>query len=371
MKHGNSKRLVGALPRRIPIRLALLCIFISASPAFAEDHPFYLGGDISALPNLEKFGAVYRDHGKAADAITILRDHHCNLFRVRLFVDPVRDFDQAAEANQDLPMVLNLCRRIKTAGGKLSLALHYSDTWADPAHQIKPAAWKDLSFDALRKKVNDYTSGVLRAMKSNGTEPDIIEVGNETTDGMLWPNGKLDGKTPQEKQTQWDCYIQLENAGIQAVRAQLPHARVLIHISNGGKPKLPGWFFGKMKEYSIDYDIIGLSFYPSWGDSIEALKANLRDLPGFGKDILVIETAYPSRTLKPTACMTWPVSPAGQKQFLDDLISAVKETKDHRGIGVVWWYPEALPIARHQVWNGGAQGWFDAQGSLLPALSER
>ena len=346
-------------------------IFLFGARVCAEDHPFYFGGDISSLPDLEKLGAVYHDNGNAADAISMLRNHNCNLFRVRLFVDPGHDFDKSNGATQDLPMVLTLCKRIKKAGGKISLAIHYSDTWADPGHQIKPAAWKDLSFDELEQKVADYTTSVMQALETNDTEPEIVEVGNETTDGMLWPDGKLDGKTPAEKQTQWDHYVRLEKAGIKAVRAEIPHTRVLLHISNGGKAKVPGWFFGKLKEYNVDYDIIGLSFYPTWGDSMDGLKTNLADLPGFDKDILLIETAYPCRVMTPTAVMIWPVTPSGQKQFLDDVITTVKDTKDHRGIGVVWWYPEAVPIDHHRVWNGGAQSWFDPQGNLLPVLSDR
>ena len=177
------------------------CVFalvfaILVGRATAADMPFLVGGDISALPDLERMGAVYRDNDRPGDCIAILHDHGVNLFRVRLFVNPASDFDQTGGATQDLPMVLALAKRIKASGAKFSLALHYSDTWADPGKQTKPAAWKDLLMDQLQKQVTDYTAQVMTAMKSNGTVPDIVEVGNETRTGMLWPDGKLDRQNP-------------------------------------------------------------------------------------------------------------------------------------------------------------------------------
>ena len=351
--------------------LPLLIALLATHPAIA-DPPFYFGGDISALPDLEKFGAVYRnDTGSAADAITILRAHHCNLFRVRLFVNPIHDPDRNGGPTQDLPMVLALAKRIKNSGAKLSLAIHYSDTWADPANQFKPVQWKDLPFDALKQKVTDYTTSVLQAMQANGTPPDIVEVGNETTNGMLWPDGKLGGKKSEEQNHQWDNYAQLEKAGISAVRAQLPTAKVLIHINAGGKAGTPAWFFTQLKKQNVDFDIIGLSFYPTFGDSIDGLKKNLTDLPAFGKDILIIEAAYPYKPVKQTATTTWPMTPAGQQQFLEDLISTVKHVENHRGIGVIWWFPEAEPLTNHHIWQHGALGLFDSTGAPLPALEHQ
>jgi arabinogalactan endo-1,4-beta-galactosidase len=341
--------------------VVLLLVGLLCNRAIAADPVFFLGGDISALPDMEKFGAVYRDHGKAGDCITILRDHGCNLFRVRLFVNPTHDFDKSWGATQDLPRVLELARRIKTSGAKFSLAIHYSDTWADPKNQTKPEQWKDLPIDALQQKVADYTVEVMRAMKTNGTVPDIVEVGNETTHGMLWPDGKLDGKTNEEKDRQWEKFARLLKAGVKAVRSQstVDQTRVLIHIDGGGKAGVPRWYFDRLKKYNVDYDIIGLSFYPIWNDSLDELKTNLKSLSSLGKDVLIIETAYPHGPGKMTPEMKWPATWAGQKQFLADLTRVVKDAPDHRGIGVVWWYPEALPIEHHKIWEGGLMGWFD------------
>jgi len=354
--------------------IALVMLLLLAAQSRATDAPlppFYLGGDISALSDLEKAGAIYRDNGRPGDAIAILRSHGCNLFRLRLFVNPQHDSNKNYGATQDLPMILALSKRIKNSTAKLSLAIHCSDTWADPGNQSKPAEWKDLSFDALADKVGDYTTSVLVAMKSNGTPPDIVEVGNETTNGMLWPDGKLGGATAEEKQKQWDRFARLLKAGTTAVRSQLPGARILIHISGGGRAGFPSWYFSELSKRGVDFDIIGLSFYPTWNDSIDALKKNLNELPAMNKDVLVIEAAYPYRSAQQKPETQWPMTPAGQKHFLDDLISTVRSAPDHRGIGVVWWYPEAVPLQNHKTWENGALGLFDSHGDLLPALASR
>jgi arabinogalactan endo-1,4-beta-galactosidase len=357
--------------KMIPRVIGLLVSMLLAASAFADAPAFYIGGDISALPDLEKHGAIYLDDGKPGDAITIFHNHGCNLFRVRLFVDPIHDLDKAGGATQDLPMVLALSKRIKNCGAKLSLDFHYSDTWADPAKQFKPAEWNTLSFDGLKQKVTDYTITTLQAMQSNGTSPDIVEVGNETTNGMLWPDGKLGGKTAEEKEHQWSNYADLLKAGIAGVRRQLPGAKILIHIDGGGKAGVPTWFFNQLRKYNPDFDIIGLSFYPNWNDSLDGLKKNLAGLATFDKDILIVETAYPYKSSKQTPQTNWPMTPAGQEQFLNDLVATIKTIPNHHGLGFVWWFPEAQALPHHKVWEGGALGWFDHQGTLLPALKSQ
>jgi arabinogalactan endo-1,4-beta-galactosidase len=352
-------------------RFVLITLLLSASLAHGADPEFFLGGDVSALSETEKCGVVYRDNDKPADVIDILRHHGCNLFRLRLFVNPSHDASRNFGPTQDLAMVLALSKRIRQSGASLSLALHYSDTWADPGSQTKPAQWKDLSFPELQNKVTDYTASVLAAMKSNGTPPDIVEVGNETTTGMLWPDGKLGGATAQEKMQQWDNYARLLKAGTSAVRSSLPAARIMVHISAGGRAGVPTWFFGELKKHAPDFDIIGLSFYPTFNDRIDDLKKNLAQLAPMGKDILIIEAAYPYKPEGKKLDAKWPLTPMGQKQFLDDLIAAVKGTPDHRGIGVCWWYPEAVPIKNRATWEGGSMGLFDPKGQLLPAMSSR
>lgn len=362
------------------LRLWVLCASVVAFLFFTSiaQGDWLSGADISALPMMEKAGAVYRDHGKAEDAIKIFRDHDCNCFRVRLFVNPQTDPAKAGGAVQDLAYVTKLAQRIKTAHAKFLLDIHYSDTWADPGKQFTPRAWQHLDFEALRDRVHEYTLSVLNKLDHAGARPDLVQVGNEITSGMLWPTGKVWGPPPDQIEKQWDHFAALFNAGASAVRqfdGGKHSIRIVLHIDGGGKEDRTKWFLNKIAARSFDYDILGLSFYPAWGDSIVALKQNLADAIAISnKDIFVAETSYPWHELPDipsgTSVMRWPATPAGQKEFLHDLIALLQNQPNNHGIGFAWWYPEAIPIGHMRTWRQGYEALFDANGNALPALDE-
>ena len=315
-----------------PNLLSILCaaaLGILAHTSRAAE-PFYVGADVSMLPELEKAGAVYTDGGKPGDAITILRRHGVNLFRLRLFVDPTDDFSKSYGATQDLATVRALAKRVRASGAAFLLDLHYSDTWADPGNQRKPAAWADLHGAALERKVHDYTADVLAALKADGAPPDLVQVGNEVTPGMIWPDGRLDGKTPEERADQWRTFAGLVKAGVKAVReASAPEhpIRVMIHIDGGDRAGLAKWWFDHFQNENVDYDLIGLSFYPaaSGEGAFDHLKANLADAAKYGKGVIVAEVAYPHRPdAEVRAGGIWPATPAGQAAALKDVMAAVK-----------------------------------------------
>ena len=292
-----------------------------------------------------------------------------------MFVDPSTDFNKSYGATQDLKYVRALAKRIKSAGGSFLLDIHYSDTWADPGKQFKPEKWKDLSFDDLVKKVHDYTADVLNALKEDGALPNMVQIGNEITGGMLWPDGKVLDAPPDGQAEQWRRFSVLLNAGAKAVRqAQTPEhpIRIMIHIHGGGKPGLPKWFFDKLNANPVDFDVVGLSFYPAWDDSINALKQNINDvITGSGKDIIVAETSYPWRELpgsKDKPAMRWPQTPEGQAQFLKELQSILSDAPQHKAIGFIWWYPEAIPVGSLGIWRNGSEALFDQTGKPLPCL---
>jgi arabinogalactan endo-1,4-beta-galactosidase len=356
--------------RTCVIFAAVILLACSRSPA--ADAQFIAGGDISMLSAIEKAGGVFRQGGQSADAIQIMHDHGCNLFRVRLFVNPNPEYRATAGAIQDLAYVRTLAKRIKAIGGIFLLDIHYSDTWADPGKQFTPAAWKDLDFDALKLKVHDYTATVLKDLAENNVSPDMVQVGNEITSGILWPIGKVLDAPPDQSQLQWQRFAELENAGAKAVREAQTAAhpiRIVIHIHGGGKEGLPKRFFGMFNRNPVDYDVIGLSFYPAWEDSIDALKQNMSDVIQLcGKDVLIAETSYPWRQMEKNSAMRWPQTPAGQKQFVQDLTTVIKDAPDHHGLGFVWWYPDALPVPGMRIWRNGAEALFDDKGNALPAL---
>jgi len=232
---------------------SMTAALLAAVPVTAAE-PFLLGGDISMLPRLEAAGAVYLEHGKPADALRVLQDRGANAFRVRLFVDPAKGDDGAI---QDLPYALALARRIEAAGAAFVLDLHYSDTWADPGRQTKPAAWATLDFAALEARVEGWTAQTVAAFAAAGCAPDIIQVGNEITAGFLWPDGRLGpGKEG------WDRFAALLKAGVRGARAQGGDARILLHVDAGGDAERTAWLFRHVQAHAVPYVRIGLSYYP-------------------------------------------------------------------------------------------------------------
>lgn len=348
------------------MRVLSLLLIVAAMAGRAGAAPFYVGADVSMLPELEKAGATYTDGGKRGDAIKILRRHGVNLFRLRLFVNPQQDATKNYGATQDLPTMRKLAKRVKASGAAFLLDLHYSDTWADPGNQSKPAAWADLHGAALEKKVHDYTAEVLAAFKSDGAMPDLVQVGNEITPGMLWPDGKLDGT-----HAQWAAFAGLMKAGVSAVReaATAEHPiKIMVHIDGGDREGLTKWWFDHFNKFGVDYDLIGISFYPaaSGEGAFEHLKANLAAAASYGKGVVVAEVAYPYRDAALKAGGIWPATPAGQASAMQDIVRTVRALP--AGRGVIYWYPEARPVEGLDVWMGGGYGLFDEKGEALPAL---
>lgn len=328
------------------------------------------------LPEIEKAGGAYRnDAGEPADAIKLFKDHGINLFRVRLFVEPSKDFNKVWGATQDLPMVRTLAKRIKDAGGLLLLDLHYSDTWADGVKQQKPKSWEGKSFAELEQTMHDYTAGVLADLNQAGVMPDMVAVGNEIAGGIVYPEGKVLEAKPEEAATQWANFSKLLNAGVRAVReASTPEHKieVMIHIHGGGRAGLPRWFFGKLQENPVDFDIIGVSVYPAWGDSLDAFTENMKELAElYGKPVIAAETGYPWKPedgVEKQELMKWPQTPDGQKAFVVDLIKLKATAPKDTYAGFIWWYPEAIPSNGLFVWRDGAEALFDANGKPMPAM---
>jgi len=356
--------------------VAAAILLVCAAARAADDLPFITGADVSMLPTIEQCGGVFSDNGKPGDAIAILARHGCNLFRVRLFVDPDPDYVKNFGAVQSLDYVRALARRIKPTHAIFLLDIHYSDTWADPGKQITPADWKALDFDATEKKVHDYTAQVLRTFQADGTMPDMVQVGNEITAGVLWPQGQVLDVPAGEESRQWDHFARLISAGCRAVREAQTTAhpiRIMIHIHGGGKEGMAKYFWGKFKLAPDLYDIVGLSFYPAWDDSIDSLKQNLVDaIQLTGKDVILAETSYPWSPLPDKiglSTLQWPQTPQGQKEYFTDLKAVLRAAPDHHGKGFIYWYPESIPTPRWpNIWRQGFEALFDRSGNALPAL---
>lgn len=357
------------------IHKRLAACFVLISLAGAEAQEFFKGGDISLLQTIENRGGVYREDGQIKDPLLIFKDNGCNAMRIRLFHTPTG----LPPRVNSLEYTKALGRRIKAAGLKLMLDIHYSDTWADPGKQHKPAAWEPLSFEELVEAVRVYTETVIREMCAAGAMPDWVQVGNEIAPGMLWPDGRV-GTAEQ-----WEKLATLLKAGIAGVQAGRGDRsmKTIIHLHCGGSPKQTARYFDTMREHHVDYDIIGLSYYPWWhsrGLGFRPLQENLKaSIERFGKDIMLVETAYPwvPNCDDPTKLMHkkerrplipgLPASKAGQQAYLEQIIEVARQAPDGRCVGVFYWAPEYIPGPDY---NPGRNhlAMFDQSGNVLPSI---
>ena len=245
-----------------------------------------LGADISFLPELEHKGMKFYDtDSKENDAIQILKNHGLNYVRLRIFNNPASDSGYSPKDGFcDLAHTLQMAKRVKAAGMKLLLDFHYSDYWADPQKQWMPRAWRNKSFTELKKAVYEYTKMVVQALKEQGTAPDMVQVGNEINHGMIWPAGSI---------TDMDQLAQLFFAGVQGVKAASPHTSIMLHIALGGQNDESRYFIDQMNMRGVPYDVIGLSYYPKWHNTLADLEYNLEDLSRrYNKDVIVVEYSH-------------------------------------------------------------------------------
>jgi arabinogalactan endo-1,4-beta-galactosidase len=278
---------------------------------------------------------------------------------------------------------MSMARRVRDAGLQFLLDIHYSDFWADPSKQNTPQIWQNQDLPTLTTSVYTYTRNVLERLDGQGTRPDIVQIGNEITAGMLWPLGEIYvGDTPR-----WAEFTTLLNAGIKGARDAQQYgkkSRIMVHIDRGGDNGGSRWFFDHIQPYNVDFDLIGLSFYPWWHGPLSALQANLNDLaPRYQKDIIVVETAYPwtlengdsqPNNVGPTTDLqtSYPPTPAGQLAYMQNILSILAQVPNNRGKGVVYWEPAWIPGVG---WEPGAgDSWdnmtlFDWSGKALPSIA--
>ena len=292
----------GGFPRsklrgRSRVIAILLTIVFGVAQSHAQTAPsdrFLLGADVSALASIEQRGGTFKDRdGHPGDAVAIFSRAGWNCFRLRIFVNP----NGRGGVVNSLEYTRALAKRVKASGATLILDFHYSDTWADPQHQVKPAAWKDLTFDDLEKQVERYTADVMRDLKSNGVTPDIVQVGNEITGGTLWPDAQVkvppsdvkvfEGNVrviappePYDDVKQWDRLARIFKAGARGVRLatdESDHVRIMLHIDCGGDWPVTKWFFDHVVEHDVPFDLIGQSYYPRWHGTLQNVRDNLRE----------------------------------------------------------------------------------------------
>ena len=329
------------------MRKLLLLLFIAVTTIVSAQK--YVGGDISMLPKYEQAGVVYKDKNgnTVSDVIAFFKQEGLNAMRVRLFVDPTQDNDKAV--CQDLDYVKTLGKRIKDADMQLLLDFHYSDTWADPGKQWTPDAWKSLNDADLANKVYEYTKDCLRQMKDAGATPDMIQTGNEISYGMLWGtkaavgNNNINRCYSKTEDANWSRFVNLLKKAGQACREECQDAKIILHTERTSDPTFTVAFYNIMKNNNVDYDIIGLSYYPEHHGNLQTLETALSTIESqeYGKNIMIVETGYSYAWHIGTEfdySSTYPLTEEGQRQFTADLITKLNSHSSVKGL--FWWWPE-------------------------------
>ncbi len=331
--------------------LALACSKKNGGGAFIPDPPppippitsgFAKGADLSWLTEMEANGKkFYNSAGAEKECMELMKSLGMNTIRLRVWVNPVPAWNNTAD-------VIAKAVRAKNLGMRVMIDFHYSDSWADPGQQTKPAAWAGQDFATLKSSLANHTIDVLTQIKNSGVTPEWVQVGNETNDGMLWPDGKAS--------TNMSNFTQLVNAGYDAVKSVFPSAKVIVHISNGFNNSLFTWMFNGLKNNSAKYDVIGMSLYPTaanWAAYNTQCLANMNDMVNrYNKEVMIVEVGMPWDNAN--EC----------NAFLTDLISKTKSVAGNKGLGVLYWEPQA-----YNNWKGYSLGAFDNSGKPTAAMS--
>jgi len=316
---------------------------------------FIKGADISTLDQLESQGAKFYENGVEKDVMQILKDHGINYIRLRLWNDPYDMYGNPYGAgNTDLDTVISLAKRAQHLDMKFLLDFHYSDFWADPGKQNKPKAWENLTFNDLETELYNYTKDVMNQLTLEGVIPDMVQIGNELNSGMLWPDGKSWGEGGGE----FDRLATLLKAGIDGVKDSNAgnNIEIMLHLADGGDNDVFRWWFDEITSRNVDFDVIGVSYYPYWHGSLNDLQYNLDNISQhYNKDVIVVETAYGHTTANGDALENaftaveeqiagYPATVQGQKDYLRDLINVISNVPENKGAGMFYWEPAWIPI---------------------------
>lgn len=347
---------------------------------------FIKGADVSIMPELERNGTKFYDNGIEQDGLTILKNHGINWIRVRIWNNPyVVGPEGVGGGNTDEAKAIEMAKRAKALGMKVLVDFHYSDFWVDPGQQKKPDAWKNDSGDKLVDDVYAYTAKVMQDFNAQGVTPDMVQVGNELNNGMLWPEAQLTEDNPNG----YKFLAKLLNAGLQAVHDNDKDNKVktMIHLA-GVDVNLYHTFFDNLivKNKVNDFDIIGMSFYPFWHGTMDDLKNTMNDVSAkYNKDVIAVETAF-GYTLEDAdfeknnfgtneeKVSGYKATVQGQATGLRDVMATVASVNDNRGLGIFYWAPDWV-INEKVGWksNGGGNGWdnltlFDTKGNALESM---
>ena len=311
-------------------------------------------------------------------------------------IEAAVDHEPYGAGNNDLAETIAIGKKVTDAGFGVLLNFHYSDFWADPGKQIKPKAWKDFGVDELEQAVYDFTLENLTRIIEAGVNVTMIQVGNELSNGLLWPEGKVPN---------YDNIAKFVNAGIRACRKVNADIPIMIHLDNGGNNELYVRWFTNFIERGEEFEYIGLSYYPFWHGSLDQFEFNMNDIAKrFNKDLIIAEVSMgftmdsyqeyekladserKGYATKPELVekIDYPMTIEGQADFTKDFLNRVANVVDDHGKGFFWWEPAWIPVpgsgwatpASLKYMNDPGpcgnewanQALFDYDGNVLPAL---
>ncbi|MFB9235384.1 arabinogalactan endo-beta-1,4-galactanase [Plantactinospora siamensis] len=345
---------------------------VGVAPASAANSLSMLGADVSSVQRALDVGARYYDAGGTArDPLDILRSVGVNYVRLRVWNNPASGYNNKAK-------VLAYARAVKARGLRLMIDFHYSDTWADPGKQYKPAAWAGHGIGQLQSDVYNYTYDVCASLRYQGTTPDSVQLGNEINVGMLWDDGKV-------VNNDFGNLALLLKAGYNATKACSGGTQVVIHTADADSDAHARWFYDGMAARGVNWDLTGLSYYCMWHGSLANLYNVIADVRSrYGRPVVLAETAYPFTAANADGtgnsvtgsepCSGYPATWTGQAAEF----TAVQNTARNAGaVGVFYWEPTWYAVPGNgwdpaDIANSG-DGWdnmavFNWTGRLNPGI---
>ena len=380
---------------------------------------FIKGVDLSTLYELENCHAVYYDHGVPRDVLDILKEREFDTVRIRIWNDPYSEAGESYGAGENsVQNSLYIAKKVTDAGFKVLLDFHYSDFWTDPGKQFKPKAWRNYSVEELQQAVEAFTYETVRQYLAEGVAVTMVQIGNEISNGMLWPQGQI---ADREALSSYENVTRFVDAGLRGLKRAdeeknralkdnegktMEHILSMIHLDQGGDNHLyRNWFDYYMALSTESFDLIGLSYYPFWHGDLRSLEENMADIATrYHKDLIVAEVSmgfsmedYRSREglakeeAKGYATrqelveqIEYPMTPEGQRDFVKDFLERITRIPENRGKGFFWWEPAWIPV-KGSGWATPAsleyledpgpvgnewanQALFDYDGNPLPAM---
>ncbi|MFY0625485.1 MAG: glycosyl hydrolase 53 family protein [Reichenbachiella sp.] len=336
----------------------------------AAPDEFYFGADLSYVNQILDKGGVYKNNNAVESPYKTFATKGANLARFRLWHNPIwtKELygDDGTQMYNDILDVARGIQKAKDEGMSILLDFHFSDDWADPGKQYIPEAWKEIqSINVLKDSVYQYTLKTLTYLNSHGLMPEMVQVGNETNNGMLYTDAP-DGFPSCNVGTSWSNFRSVVSSGIQAIRDVDEMAgvetKIILHVAD---PKNVDWWFTNVTEGGLvrDFDVIGFSYYPVWHRDISLPQLGMTIsgfLDDFNKDVMILETAYPwtsegnddyNNLFGGTATEGYPISPEGQTDLMQNITQIVV---DAGGIGVIYWEPAWITSGLLDRWGQGS-----------------